>query len=65
MDEQWNDAEIRALIERIAMERRRRELKARAKRRQPRRLVPKAKRILSKDVRRPAGMMAKKRRLAG
>ena len=65
MDEQWNDAEIRALIERIAMERRRRELKARAKRKQPRRLVPKAKRTLSKDVPRPAGMMAKKRRLAG
>lgn len=65
MDEQWNDAEIRALIERIAMERRRGELKARAKRKQPRRLVPKPKRTPSKDVGRPAGMMAKKRRLAG
>lgn len=63
MGEEWTDAEIRGLVERIAMERRRAERRALAKRKEPRSLVPK--RVASRDVRRPAGMMAKKRRLAG
>lgn len=63
MGEEWTDAEIRGLVERIAMERRRAERRTFAKRKEPRPLVPK--RATSRDVRRPAGMMAKKKRLAG
>ena len=62
MDEGWSDTEIRALRERIAMERRRAERKARARRKQPRPLVPR--RALPKEVRRPAGAMPRRRRLA-
>jgi len=57
--EEWNDAEIRGLMERVAMERRRLERKAVAKRKQPRPLVPK--RTVPKEVRRPAGMVTKKK----
>ncbi len=63
MGEEWTDAEIRGLVERIAMERRRAERKALVKRKQPHPLVPK--RTNPKDVRRPAGMMTKKKRVAG
>ncbi|MFQ5847720.1 MAG: hypothetical protein ACE5IQ_08670 [Candidatus Methylomirabilales bacterium] len=63
MGEEWTDAEIRGFIERVAMERRRAERKALARRKQPRRLVPK--RAGPKDVRRPASLVAKKKRLAG
>ena len=62
MDEGWSDTEIRALRERIAMERRRAELKALGRRKQPRPLVPR--RELPKEVRRPAGTMPRRRRLA-
>ncbi|MGH7387287.1 MAG: hypothetical protein ACREIZ_02360 [Candidatus Methylomirabilales bacterium] len=62
MDEGWSDAEIRVLRERIAMERRRAERKAVARRKQPRPLVPR--RALPKEVRRPAGTMPRRRRLA-
>ena len=62
MDEGWSDTEIRALRERIAMERRRAERKARARRKQPRPLVPR--RALPKEVRRPAGTISKRRHLA-
>ncbi|MFQ5881904.1 MAG: hypothetical protein ACE5I9_05465 [Candidatus Methylomirabilales bacterium] len=63
MDEEWTDAEIRALRERIAMERRRAELRALGKRKPPRRLV--RKRPLPGEVSAAAGGVAKKRRLAG
>lgn len=59
MGEEWNDAEIRGLRERVAMERRRAERKAVAKHKQPRPLVPK--RTVPKEVRRPAGMVTKKK----
>ena len=58
MDEGWSDAEIRVLRERIAMERRRAELKALPRRKQPRPLIPR------REVRRPAGTMPRRRRLA-
>ena len=58
MDEGWSDAEIRALRERIAMERRRAERKTVARRKQPRPLVPR------REVRRPAGTISRRRRLA-
>lgn len=64
MDEEWTDAEIRGLIERIAMERRRAERRARTKRKEPRPLVPK-RRPSPKAVPASAGVATKKRRLAG
>jgi hypothetical protein len=63
VDEGWSDAEIRVLMERIAMQRRRAEVKALARRRQPRPLVPK--RAISMAVRRQGGLAAKRKRLAG
>jgi hypothetical protein len=62
VDEGWSDAEIRVLRERIAMERRRAELKTLARRKQPRPLVPR--RALPKEARRPAGTMPRRKRLA-
>lgn len=64
MHEEWTDAEIRGLMERIAMERRRAERRARTKRKEPHPLVPK-RRPSPKTVSAPAGVAAKKRRLAG
>lgn len=62
MDEGWSEAEIRALRQRIAMGRRRAGLKAIARRKQRRPLV--RRRALPKQVRRPAGTMPRRRRLA-
>jgi hypothetical protein len=62
VDEGWSDAEIRVLRERIAMERRRAELKALGRRKRARPLVPR--RALSKEVRRSAGPVPRRRRLA-
>lgn len=64
MDEEWTDEEIRGLIERIAMERRRAERRARTKRTEPRPLVAR-RRPSPKAVPAEAGVTAKKRRLAG
>ncbi|MFQ5532973.1 MAG: hypothetical protein ACE5EP_03875 [Candidatus Methylomirabilales bacterium] len=63
MHEEWTDAEIRGLMERVAIGRRRRELLVLAKRKVPRRLTHK--RSLPKEVRPPAAVLAKKKRLAG
>lgn len=64
MHEEWTDAEIRGLRQRIAMERRRAEREALSKRKEPRPLVPK-RRPVPKEVRASAGVAVKKRRLAG
>lgn len=63
MHEEWTDAEIRALMERVAIGRRRREHLVLAQRKAPRRLT--RRRSLPKEVRPPAAVMAKKKRLAG
>ena len=64
MPEQWTDAEIRGFRQRIAMERRRAERRAVVKRKEPRPLVPK-RRPVPKEMRAPATVGVKKRRLAG
>jgi hypothetical protein len=63
VDEEWTDAEIRGLTQRIAMRRRRVEIEALARRKQPRPLV--AKRAPPIEARRPSGLTAKRKRLAG
>ncbi len=64
MNDEWNDAEIRALIERIAMGRRRAEQRTFAKRKEPRPLA--AKQSVQKEVHTAAeGIVAKRKRLVG
>jgi hypothetical protein len=60
VSDEWTDAEIRGLMERITMERRRADRKARTERKQPRPLIPR--RAVRRDVRRPAGMVTKKKK---
>lgn len=62
MGEEWSDAEIRGFMERVAMERRRADRRAQAERKQPRPLVPRSRRAVAKDVRRPASMVTKKKK---
>ncbi|MFQ5658529.1 MAG: hypothetical protein ACE5G5_13390 [Candidatus Methylomirabilales bacterium] len=63
MYEEWTDREIRGFMERVAIGRRRRELLVLAKRKEPRRISHK--RALPKEVRPPAAVLGKKKRLAG
>lgn len=62
MGEEWSDAEIRGFMERVTMERRRAERKARAERKHPRPLVRRPRRAAARDVRRPASIVTKKKK---